>query len=278
VRQLLLAVTLLALVLSSRRLAGQSIEFETASLQRHTSDAQAAAAMTFGKGEARLIDVSMRTLVALAFPLDASTQIADVPSWADSERYDLVAKGKADASTQEMQQMVRALLERRASLATHFEPRDRESYNLVLARDDGQLGPGLAPSTLDCSTPPSNRLTSAGPASTDLKTQVMNRCNVMFTDPFDQTSYAGGARMELLVGMVAIAAGRPVVDRTGLTGFYSVKVRFQHSAVDLPSVASPDAPPSVFTALPEQLGLKLEPDHMQVQTLVIDRLERPSDN
>jgi uncharacterized protein (TIGR03435 family) len=268
---------LVAAALISTPLSGQGVEFETASLTRSTSNTTAGETVV-ASGEVRLSNVSMRTLVTFVFPLDAGTRILNLPPWADSERYDLIGRGKPGASIQDRQEMVRALLASRAALAAHYESREQEGYSLVMARDDGLLGPGLTRSTLDCGTPNSNTPVSGDSGAADLKARVMNRCNLVFTDPIDETSYAGGIRMDLLIRMIAAATGRPVVDRTGLKGFYAVRVRFQHSAVPSARSAMPDAPPSVFAALPEQLGLKLEPESTPVPTLVIDRLERPAQN
>ena len=82
----------------------------------------------------------------------------------------------------------------------------------------------------------------------------------------------------MLVNQLSIELKRPVVDRTGLTGFYNFTLRWTpdgRTAGDAPEDASA---PSIFTAVQEQLGLKLEPTKAPVQVLVIDRLERPSAN
>jgi uncharacterized protein (TIGR03435 family) len=72
--------------------------------------------------------------------------------------------------------------------------------------------------------------------------------------------------------------GKPIVDKTGLPGFYALTIRYEQRPSSLGVAPSPDDPPSVFTALPEQLGLKLEPATTAGQILVIDHIERPSEN
>jgi uncharacterized protein (TIGR03435 family) len=77
------------------------------------------------------------------------------------------------------------------------------------------------------------------------------------------------------------AAGRHVVDKTGLTGYYRVRLEAARAAAGVTVDAAPDpnsTAPSIFTALPEQLGLKLEPSRAQLDALVIDRIERPTEN
>jgi uncharacterized protein (TIGR03435 family) len=81
----------------------------------------------------------------------------------------------------------------------------------------------------------------------------------------------------VVIRMMAPAAGRPIVDRTGLEGFYSVAFRFQRIPRQS-ATPSPDDPPIVFTAVQEQLGLKLESSRTQAQVLVIDHVERPTED
>jgi uncharacterized protein (TIGR03435 family) len=83
--------------------------------------------------------------------------------------------------------------------------------------------------------------------------------------------------MRLLADLIATVVQRPVVDKTGIEGTFRVRLSF-----DQPGATRADAPasdlPSIFTALPEQLGLKLESSRTQVQVLVVDRIERPTPN
>src|SRR5207247_71661 len=113
--------------------------------------------------------------------------------------------------------MWRALLADRMKLAAHYEMHERESWDLVFARPDRRLGPGIKPSTLDCWQPPGP---PPGPEpGADLRQLAMSHCSGFFFDR-DQTMYAGGSTMAALINMLAPAAGRPIVDRTGLEGFY----------------------------------------------------------
>jgi uncharacterized protein (TIGR03435 family) len=89
---------------------------------------------------------------------------------------------------------------------------------------------------------------------------------------------SGGVAMANFARMIAATAGRAIVDRTGLEGFFAVTIRYQRIPPRADAPPSPDDPPSVFTAVQEQLGLKLEPDKTQVPVLVIDHLERPTEN
>ena len=85
--------------------------------------------------------------------------------------------------------------------------------------------------------------------------------------------------MENLARFLRSSAGRAVVDKTGLKGSYRIKVMYDRVFGGAPDIVpSADAPPSVFTALPAHLGLKLEASTADPEVLVIDRLERPSKN
>ena len=105
-----------------------------------------------------------------------------------------------------------------------------------------------------------------------MKQMAMNRCSLFFIDR-DGTMYSGGARIADLIRMVAQSAGRPIADRTGLEGFYSVAFRFQSFQRES-TTPSPDDPPIVFTAVQEQLGFRLVSSKTQAQVLVIDHIER----
>jgi uncharacterized protein (TIGR03435 family) len=90
----------------------------------------------------------------------------------------------------------------------------------------------------------------------------------------------GDMTMAFLATMLRSAAGRYVVDKTGLAGYYRLVLTYDRLAGIRPpaATASADDPPSVFTAVQEQLGLKLEPSRSMIDVLVVDRLERPTEN
>lgn len=277
-RRLVLVVAVLPCVWgigSAAQSADTGVRFEVASIKRNTDGHFGSGPPVSPNGDVRLINVPVKALIARAYPIDtAPADIIGAPSWTDSERYDVIAKEKPDATRDEQQQMWLALLADRMKLAAHYEAREKPSYDLVVARKDGRLGPGLKPSTLDCTQPP-----AAAPPSPealrDMKAFGLSRGRTLTTDPKDGTTYAGGLTMQVLAQMLAGAAGRPIVDKTGLDGYYTVIVRYQRRPQRADAQPSPDDPPSVFTALEEQLGLKLESSKAQVKVLMIDHIERP---
>ena len=197
-------------------------------------------------------------------------QISGGPSWLDSLHYDIVAKPEQRPNRSETQEMLQSLLAERFQLEVHRETKELPIYALVLARKDGKLGPGLTESK-DC--PAVDASTPARP------------CGNAAMGPNSFTASAspvGG-----LVSMLSRMMGRSVVDQTGLTQKFDIKMNFtldqDQLAMMTPPGFTPPTPvepsgPSIFTALREQLGLKLESQKGPVEIFVIDRAEKPSEN
>ena len=261
------------------------LEFEVASIKRNTTNTFASGPPPLpASGQFAMTNIPVQTLILRGYPLETVPVLVDgLPDWAQSERYDVLAKGKPGATVAEQQQMWKALLRERLKLELHYETRERPGYNLVFARSDKRLGPQIQVSTLDCTKPP-EPLTGALDEKR-IEAYSMARCGVMMmSTPASQALFTGSSPMTTLVRMLSSSAGRPVVDRTGLEGNYAIKVTFaRESSLPLPGggTAPPvptDEAPSLFTAVQEQLGLKLESTTVQGQVLVVDHVERPSEN
>lgn len=252
--------------------AGQEPQFEVASLKASTRDRlYIAPTPSSPPGEIRLVHVSLRNLILRGYPLPPPIEIVNLPRWAD-DAYDFVAKMQPGATAEQQQQMFRAFLADRLKLSAHYESKDQRGYNLVLARADRKLGPGLKPSTLDCTKP-----TPRPVPGVDAVEFATSRCGYSLTD-LDGTMRSAGLTLDSLVRTIAATVGRPVVDHTGLSGYYAVSFRFLRFPLPAGGSSSLDDPPSVFTALQEQLGLKLEPATTAGQMLLIDHIERPTEN
>jgi len=167
-----------------------------------------------------------------------------------------------------MRLMLRSLLGDRFRLGVHTEARDLPIFALVLANRDGRLGPQLKASALDCDGP------SAAPS-----------CGIRIGGA--GTMVVGGASMTQFASSLTSWVGRLVVDKTGLSGLFDMKLSWtpdqmpqgfdkKIAAGGLPP-ADPNGP-SIFTAVQEQLGLKLESQKSPVEVLVIDRAEHPVGN
>ena len=185
-------------------------------------------------------------LIGMAYGVDPKQQIEGKPGWLGTELYDITAKlvSGVALSREELKPVLQTLLQERFHLAAHRETRMMPGYELVVAKG----GPKLSATKGD--HVPGFRL------------------NV-------SPGHLAGLNwsMALLVGFLGPAAGRPVVDRTGIGGSYDVSVEYARD------VAQESSQPSLFTALQETLGLKLESRKVPVQMVVIDHVERvPTEN
>jgi uncharacterized protein (TIGR03435 family) len=271
------ALPLLLVLAVISPLAGQAAEFEVASIKRNTSgDLPFGPTPDPATGQILLRQVPARTLILQAYPVQTlPIQILNLPPWAD-ERYDVVAKGKPSPSADERQQMFRALLADRMKLAAHYETREQDSYDLVFARADQRLGSGIKPSSLTCSHGTPNGPVPPAASAADARAAALKRCGAFWVE--GDTIMSGGVTIDILTRMITSATGRPIINRTGLDGYFDITLRFQRFPPRATTEPNPDAAPLVFTALPEQLGLRLESSKTQGQILVIDHIERPTEN
>jgi uncharacterized protein (TIGR03435 family) len=226
------------------------------------------------------------TLIARAYPPTLPVEIVGVPEWARTERYDVIATASlAHPTPDDRATMLRAMLVDRCKLAVHVEKREQDGFDLVLARKDGRLGSGMTQSDTDCSQPrdpetPASRsdLSTPPPPCTFRSVgAVLRKQGSQLGDLLE-----GDAPMDRLADALRLVAlrGQPVIDKTGLTGSCRVLLNFNMMAtLRPPSVTLPtNDVPSLFTAIQEQLGLRLQPAHIVRDTLVIDHLERPTPN
>jgi uncharacterized protein (TIGR03435 family) len=226
--------------------------------------------------------------------------VVGLPGWALSidDRYDLIATASLpDATAAERTAMLQAALADRFKLAVHFEKREQATYDLLVARRGGRLGSGLQPIDTDCdaaeraavaaaagAAPPPPRplpdFKAPPPPCTFRVVQAAMRDRLGDGQGALGDLLEGEGTMATLVRALLIGTGRPVIDTTGLAGSYRVKMNFDSAAARRgPDVVAPEnAGPSVFSAVQEQLGLKLESSKTLTETLVIDRLERPTEN
>ena len=195
-------------------------------------------------------------------------ELVGAPDWVSSERYDLQATANATTTSETLRRMLRALLVDRLELQAHLEPREQPVYFLVKARPDGRPGPALVPAPRDCAAVAAAR--SAGLPIPVLQPPA-NGAPPCGLQAVDGELRAGGLTMDVLARNLGRRAGRVVFDRTGIAGYFDFTLTFQQGTVN------PDGP-SFFTALQEQLGLKLEGGRAPLQTLIVDHIERPVEN
>jgi uncharacterized protein (TIGR03435 family) len=256
-------------------------KFEVASVKANTSgDGPTRIALQPG-GRITAENMSLRNLVRFAFQVQ-DLQLVGGPDWLEKERFDILAKAEHDivpsppGTTGPGQLMLRSLLADRFKLTIHQEKRELSVYALVLARSDGRLGPQLRQSTTDCVAIMAAERGRGFPApARDVQCGMrVSPGNVL----------GGGFPLSQLVTTLSQFVRRTVVDRTGLKGDFDIDLKWtpdQMPAGPPPPGAPPLPPidpngPSIFTALQEQLGLKLESSKDAVDVLVIDHIEAPA--
>ena len=226
-------------------------------------------------------------LLQRAFPSTLQIYTVGLPEWAATDRYDIIAVPPPGASAEDRPTMAWALLTDRFKLLAHIEERDQPVYELVRARTDGQLGPSIRPSPLDCEAFLARQRAEAGAPRTGGQPPApslgssQNVCML-------RSEYFGGpggdriegdATMATLSSAIASNTLREVVDKTGLDGFFRLALVFNRNAALKPDGPPPTgAAPIIFTAIQEQLGLRLVSARVPRQTLVIERLEKPAPN
>jgi bla regulator protein blaR1 len=215
-------------------------------------------------------------------------QVIGGPDWFNKDNFDIEAKSDGPAPPPVRDLMMRALLHDRFALRVHFETRELPVWGLTFDRNDRRLGPGIKVSTEPC--PPPSATPAMPPAG--VGGAVVGRggglgCGALQFGPGSFTARAVTIRrlaetLSNLPGLTGI--DRIVIDRTGLTEDYDFDVRWTfRPPLGAPGGQSATAQPSpddvsLFTALQDQLGLKLEPQRAPVPVLVVDSAERPSEN
>jgi len=179
-------------------------------------------------------------------------QIVDGPAWLETQSFDIVGQADLDGipNLQQTQEMVQKLLESRLSLKLHREKRDLSIYAIEVAKG----GPKLVRSA----ERPDALPTQSGGGSGGERAR----------------KFTNNSMSDFALGMQSFL-DRPVVDETGLTGKYDFVLKW---TPDETESTDPHAAPGIFTAVQEQLGLKLEPTRGPTDVLVIDHVERPSEN
>jgi uncharacterized protein (TIGR03435 family) len=221
-----------------------------------------------GDGHFTASNVSLKTLINIAYDLKEG-QLVDLPKWADSARFDIQAKVLEpdkkvfDALTDEQSgAMLQPILTDRFQLKFHHETKVLAVYELVVVKD----GPKFKESKISGDQKAANGM-SAGSMSTH---------NSSTNGVLSATMTATAIPISSLASQLSTQLQRLVIDKTGLGGKYDLDLTWVRD--DSPTGASDSASVSIFTALQEQLGLKLQPSKSPVETLVVDHVELPSEN
>ena len=227
-------------------------------------------------------NITVGTLVRMSYQLQ-DNQIVGGPKWLFEDRFDVVGSGAAPGRDGTPFEKMKALLADRFKLVTHVETREQSMYALVLARRDGTFGEKMKPSTSDC-TPAGPNGRGRGQAAVPAPGE-RPKCGFMIGPG---QLLVGGQTMASFATTLSRFVGGIVVDKTNLTGTYDIELSYAPDpAINVagrdfppqpggqPPVASGDAA-SIFSAVQEQLGLKLDAMKGPVDVLVIDSAEKPS--
>jgi len=266
----IIAVSVLMSVAAGLTGAAQSqITFEVTSVKPNQSgDLRQSTGM---KGRTfSAVNVPLRLLILAAYDLASEPiRLVGGPSWIATDRFDVLATTPEAAKPADRRAMLRALLADRFRLVVRNESREMPIYALVRARIDGRLGQQLRPSPpVDCEAVAVARAAARGAGVPPPAPGDVPPCTTFV----DSGVLRGRARpLPILATMLQQFVERRVVDRTGLNGNFDFDLKFA-----LEGSATGDDAASIYTALGEQLGLRLEPTRGPVEVLVIDSVERPT--
>ena len=257
--------------------AGQTPSFDEASVKRHAGPGGGFIGRQPG-GRFTAQGVSLQDLIVFAYNVQPF-QIAGGPKWLDNDRWDISAVG-AQGTPDEVLVALQRLLADRFSLVITREMREMSVYALVKARPQGPLGPQLQQSPVDCAA------IKAEAARTRVMppAEMRSRCDVQGRVG---SVRMGGSTLSDFTMLLSTRMQRVVIDRTALTGPWDLTLTYtpEPSQIAAGVLAPGQAPPqfdpsgpSIFTAVQEQLGLKLDSQKGPVAVFVIDRAERPKEN
>jgi uncharacterized protein (TIGR03435 family) len=237
--------------------ADAPLTFEVATI-KPTKPGTQGKALTIRGHDIITINFSLNDLISFAYGVHLR-QVTGGPSWLESEFYDITAKPEAEGlpNRKQMERMIQKLLADRFKLAFHHDKKELTVFTIVVGKNGSKLTP------------------SAGDPK-GLPGLGFRELGNMFATNATLTDFAGL--------MQSVVLDRPVVDQSGLTGRYDFALKwtpdesqFNGRGGNVKHDAA-DAPPDLFAAIQEQLGLQLKSAKIPVDVLVIDHVEKPSEN
>jgi uncharacterized protein (TIGR03435 family) len=249
-------------------------------------------------GRLTINNLPVKMLIGLAYEVP-DFRVEGGPPALMNAKFDIMAKTSGGTlAPKEMALLVKNLLKDRFKLKAHTEPRELPVFDLVLARSDGRLGPDLKPSKSDCSKAAEANATRAEAMAKGDLSAVIPKPGEVFPCTVSP-NVAGGAanfsvhgdgqEIAVLIELLTQLTGRPVRDKTGLTGRYDFDMKLdlqavlamaQGMGVNLPAGAGANIPQSdgssLMTALNDQLGLKLNSVRAPLEVVVVENVEAPA--
>jgi len=250
-------------------------QFEVASIHRNQSGTVQGGGLAGVQPGGRFMarGTTLRRLVGDAYD---TTQVVGGPAWIETDRFDIDARAGGNPTLADMRRLLRSLLAERFNVVVHTETREMPVFALTVARANRALGPKLRESDPKCSEEARAFVPGGPPGSTPSCGDFRRGARVLTARAMTMTNLA-----RLLSGDV----GRPVLDRTNLDSAYDLQLEWSSD------LGLRQAPPgsaganeltpdglSLFTALQEQLGLRLQATRGPVEVVVVDRAEPPTPN
>ncbi len=239
--------------------------FEVASIKPNRSAERGATWRFDSGGRFAGENISLKFLITTAWTLKES-QLSGLPGWADSEKYDIQAKTEGTLSEDQTFAMLRTLLADRFKMTSHWVTKKQSVFALVIAKGGVKLLPSKEGSCV---------VASADHAPVQPGEKAPDYCG---------TYFARGGQVDghrILISQLMVALGSqldyPLIDKTGLKGAYDVHFTWNPDDT-VTDGADNSAGASIFTSLQEQLGLRLDSTKGPVKVLVIDNIEKPSEN
>ena len=245
------------------------VQFDVVSVKMHSPENRDSRMQLLPDG-VRLSNLALQDLIVQEYGLVLSDQIAGLPNWANSERFDIEAKvAGADVAAfkkltlDQVRAMGRPILADRFKFASHEEKEVRPLYALVVAKGGSKL-----------------QLSTLSSDDRDARTGLIGMGHASGSNGAGMNELtARGVAMDRLARVLSQQGlGRVVLDNTGLTGRYDFKLTWAPDSVAADPNPTDTSVPSIFTAVSEQLGLKLEPQKGPLPVLVVDHIEAPSPN
>jgi uncharacterized protein (TIGR03435 family) len=276
-----IAVLLLSMSVAARSQSPAAAAFDVASVKPNRSGQPMRLGPTLQPGgRVFAVNLPLEELIRAAYELRENELIID--SRFGETTFDIEARAGVSVQTDQARAMLRTLLAERFALKAHRETRELPIYSLVRVTN-GRLGPQLRESGPQCAAlkfpegpgaPPPPPPPPPGAGGTPLRSRRMfAKCPTMF---YHAGASARSIDMDAFAETLAGFVGRPVINKTGLSGDYDLDLIYTPD--DGPPVAAAAQAPSLPTALQEQLGLKLESGRAPVEVLVVDAIQPPTEN
>ena len=239
-------------------------KFEVATVKPNQSGSPEQQLGPPGHGSITIINLPLRGIIVQSFRTQRN-MVFGIPVWAESERYDVVGKGPDPNDTNpEVWEMMRSLLIERFHLKYHTENREMPVFALTVE-------------------PHGHKLTLGDKGRCAEEIKAGKNCGDILVPPFGSAMY--NMPIGALITSIGVRAGRPIIDKTGLTGRYDVNITWLPDGVKLEDLDLQNIVPeyrpqdvSIFEALEKQAGLKFEPERAAMPVLVIDGVSQPDPN